>query len=58
MSMGPAMLSDSATKDVIVLRKTELLMDVLSAIDNANVPEGYAIKISVTNKLSDLIDEI
>tara|TARA_R100000458_G_C8057168_1_gene101747 strand:- start:47 stop:220 length:174 start_codon:yes stop_codon:yes gene_type:complete len=54
----PQLLSESATKEVLVIRKIELLIDVISAIEGSNVPDAYGIKVSVIHKIEDLIDEI
>lgn len=45
------LISSEATKDVLAMRKIELLLDVLAALENANTPEVYGIKITVIDKL-------
>tara|TARA_A200000159_G_scaffold132124_1_gene129541 strand:- start:311 stop:493 length:183 start_codon:yes stop_codon:yes gene_type:complete len=45
------LISNEATKDVLAMRKIELLLDVLSALETANTPEVYGIKITVIDKL-------
>lgn len=45
------LISNEATKDVLAMRKIELLLDVLAALENANTPEVYGIKITVIDKL-------
>jgi len=56
--MQQQLLSESATKEVLVIRKIELLIDVMSAIEGSNVPDAYGIKVSVIHKIEDLIDQI
>jgi len=51
-------LSDAATKDVLTLRKIELLVDVLGAVEGANTPDAYGVKLRIINKLEDLVEEI
>lgn len=46
------------TEDVFVMRKVEILLEVLTALDNANVPEAYAVKMRVVDKLDRIIDSL
>ena len=52
------LISSEATKDVLAMRKIELLLDVLAALENANTPEVYGIKITVIDKLERAVGSI
>lgn len=51
-------ISDQNTADVLTIRKIEMLLDVLAALENSNAPEIYGIKISVIDKLDRLINNL
>jgi len=52
------LVSQETTKEVITMRKIELLLDVLAALDNSNAPETYGVKISVVDKLERAINSL
>ncbi len=51
-------ISADDTKDVITMRKLELLIDVLSALDNSNANDVYGIKLNVVDKIDRLINQL
>ena len=51
-------LSESATNDVLALRKIEVLLDVLNAVDQANTADAYTLKLKLINKIEDVIDAL
>jgi hypothetical protein len=51
-------ITDQQTVDVLAIRKIEVLLDVLAALDNSNAPELYGVKISVVDKLERAVSKL
>ena len=54
----PYVISSDDTKDVITMRKLELLLDVLVAPDSSNASDVYGIKLNVVDKIDRLINQL
>lgn len=55
---SPFILSDQNAVDVLAIRKLELLLDVLAALENANSPDLYGVKMSVVDKISRAVEDL
>ncbi len=51
-------LSDQNAVDVLAIRKVELLLDVLTALENANSPDLNGVKMSVVDKIERAIQNL
>jgi hypothetical protein len=51
-------LSDQNAVDVLAIRKLELLLDVLAALENANSPDLYGVKMAVVDKISKAVENL
>ena len=61
MSAGenqPFILSDQNAVDVLAIRKVELLLDVLTALENSNSPDLYGVKMSVVDKIERAVQNL
>lgn len=54
----PFMLTDQSTKEVIAMRKIEVLLDVLRALEESNSPELYGIKLNVVDKIDKAVNKL
>jgi hypothetical protein len=55
---SPFILSDQNAVDVLAIRKLELLLDVLAALENANSPDLYGVKMAVVDKISRAVEDL
>ena len=51
-------ISDQQTEDVLLIRKLEILLDVLAALETSNAPELYGVKISVIDKIERAVSNL
>jgi len=51
-------ITDQQTVDVLAIRKIELLLDVLAALENSNAPELYGVKITVIDKIERAVSNL
>ena len=51
-------VSEQATKDIVVMRKIELLVDVLRAVEDANSPDVYGVKLNIIDKLDIAVSQL
>jgi hypothetical protein len=51
-------ISDQQTVDVLAIRKLELLLDVMSCLENANAPELYGVKLTVIDKIERIVSNL
>mgnify|MGYP003133877613 CR=1 FL=1 len=51
-------VSEQATKDIVVMRKIELLVDVLRAVEDANSPDVYGVKLNIIDKLDRAVSQL
>lgn len=54
----PFMLTDQSTKEVLAMRKIEVLLDVLRALEESNSPELYGIKLNVVDKIDKAVNKL
>ena len=54
----PYMISSEETKDVLNMRKLELMLDVLSALEGANSADLYGTKLNVIDKIDRLVNQL
>tara|TARA_R110002050_G_scaffold193543_1_gene328552 strand:- start:4536 stop:4721 length:186 start_codon:yes stop_codon:yes gene_type:complete len=52
------LVSPEETKDVINMRKLELMIDVLTALESANSADLYGIKLNVIDKIDRLVNKL
>ena len=55
---SPFILSDQNAVDVLAIRKLELLLDVLAALENTNSPDLYGVKMAVVDKISRAVEDL
>ena len=58
MSEHMISISDKQAEDVLLIRKLEVLLDVLAALDTANAPELYGVKITVIDKIERAVSKL
>jgi len=51
-------ITDQQAVDVLAIRKLEVLLDVLAALDNSNAPELYGVKITVIDKIERAVSKL
>lgn len=51
-------ITDQQTVDVLAIRKIEVLLDVLGALENSNAPELYGVKITVIDKIERAVSNL
>lgn len=51
-------ITDQQTVDVLAIRKIEVLLDVLAALENSNAPELYGVKITVIDKIERAVSKL
>jgi hypothetical protein len=51
-------ITDQQTVDVLAIRKIEVLLDVLAALENSNAPELYGVKITVIDKIERAVSNL
>jgi len=52
------MLTDQSTKEVLTIRKVEVLLDVLRSLEDANSPDIYGVKLNVIDKIDKAINKL
>jgi hypothetical protein len=58
MSENIVSITDQQTVDVLAIRKIEVLLDVLAALENSNAPELYGVKITVIDKIERAVSKL
>ena len=58
MSKHTISISDKQAEDVLLIRKLEILLDVLSALETSNAPELYGVKITVIDKIERAVSKL
>tara|TARA_R110000744_G_scaffold227475_1_gene345635 strand:+ start:150 stop:326 length:177 start_codon:yes stop_codon:yes gene_type:complete len=58
MSEHMISISDKQAEDVLLIRKLEVLLDVLAALDTSNAPELYGVKITVIDKIERAVSKL
>ena len=58
MSEHMISISDKQAEDVLLIRKLEVLLDVLAALENSNAPELYGVKITVIDKIERAVSKL
>jgi hypothetical protein len=58
MSEHIVSITDQQTVDVLAIRKIEVLLDVLAALENSNAPELYGVKITVIDKIERAVSKL
>jgi hypothetical protein len=51
-------ITDQQAVDVLAIRKLEVLLDVLAALDNSNAPELYGVKITIIDKIERAVSKL
>ena len=51
-------ISDKQAEDVLLIRKIEVLLDVLAALETSNAPELYGVKITVIDKIERAVSKL
>jgi len=51
-------ITDQQTVDVLAIRKIEVLLDVMAALENSNAPELYGVKITVIDKIERAVSNL
>jgi hypothetical protein len=51
-------ISDKQAEDVLLIRKLEILLDVLAALETSNAPELYGVKITVIDKIERAVSKL
>tara|TARA_B100000780_G_C20807568_1_gene320815 strand:+ start:318 stop:494 length:177 start_codon:yes stop_codon:yes gene_type:complete len=51
-------ISDQQTEDVLLIRKLEILLDVLAALETSNAPELYGVKLTVIDKIERAVSNL
>jgi len=51
-------ITDQQTVDVLAIRKIEVLLDVMAALENSNAPELYGVKITVIDKIERAVSKL
>tara|TARA_B100000795_G_scaffold244931_1_gene209752 strand:- start:756 stop:932 length:177 start_codon:yes stop_codon:yes gene_type:complete len=58
MSEHIVSITDKQAEDVLLIRKLEILLDVLAALETSNAPELYGVKLTVIDKIERAVSNL